>query len=151
MGKRNKDRTSTFEVERNHNYTISVKDSKGRVLNFRDMLGSDLEYIETCLTSTENGERSIDFDGMVKILNHLNTDHFAVSHLPKRIIIQLFKSVNEHIITNYIPKQTWLRYCYAIQNGSFANLAAMEAVPMTKFIAMVQIHQDAIETLNKNT
>jgi len=42
-------RKNEFEVIRNHNYTITIKDQKGRKINFRDITGEDLEYLDLIL------------------------------------------------------------------------------------------------------
>jgi len=67
--------------------------------------------------------------------------------LTRKTIAQLFSCVKENILCNYLPKYKWLQICYGIQNGSFAGVSLMEAVPMTKFVAMAQIHKEAIDSM----
>jgi hypothetical protein len=140
-----------FLVTRNCDYTITICDSKSRRLSFRDISGKDLEFLESCMTgSSEDGENKLTFEGLISILNFLNLQNLNFTFFPKRITLQIFNCVKEHILCNYITKYNWLGYCYAIQNGSFVGVSEMEKVPMTKFIAMIQVHKDAIEAINKD-
>ena len=142
-----------FEVIRNPNYTISVIDQAGRVFIFSDICGSDLELLESILNpeATEKEEPiSLSMDGIIAILNLLNTQKFDFIYLPRRIIFKIFSIIKEHILCNYVSKANWLKICYGIQNGSFCNVLAMESVPMSKFMAMHQIHKEAIDNMNKD-
>lgn len=65
-------------------------------------------------------------------------------------IRDLYLSVQEHILKSYMPKEAWLRNCYAVQNGSFQSLTDMELVPMSKFVAMCQIHKQAMDQMENN-
>lgn len=136
---------NNLEVIRNYDYTITIKDNKNKGLVFRDICGSDLEAMEFFL----QGKERISFDGLIQILNYLSVNKLNFSLLPQSISIQIFNLLNEHILCNLMPKYDWLRKCFVMQNGSFANLLEMEKVPMTKFVAMMQVHQDAIEAINK--
>lgn len=71
--------------------------------------------------------------------------------LSPRVIQSLFNELTTHVLKNYVSKENWLRQCYSIQNGSFQNLEAMESVPMSKFAAMCQIHQQAIEQITPDS
>jgi len=142
-----------FKVIRNPNYTISVIDQAGRVFIFSDICGSDLELLESILNpeATEKEEPiSLSMDGIIAILNLLNTQKFDFIYLPRRIIFKIFSIIKEHILCNYVSKANWLKICYGIQNGSFCNVLAMESVPMSKFMAMHQIHKEAIDNMNKD-
>jgi hypothetical protein len=72
---------------------------------------------------------------------------FKLSALTKRTIIGIFETLKEEILSNYISKIQWLKYCYGIQNASFINLAHMETVPMSKFVVMVKIHEEAVDQI----
>ena len=142
-----------LKVVRNHNYTISVIDQVGRVFIFSDIRGNDLELLESILNpeATEKEEPiSLGMDGVIAILNLLNTQKFDFIHLPRRTIFKIFSIIKEHILCNYVSKANWLKICYGIQNGSFCNVLAMESVPMSKFMAMYQIHKEAIDNMNKD-
>ena len=142
-----------FEVIRNPNYTISVVDGMGRAFIFSDICGSNLELLESILNpeATEKEEPiSVSMEGIVAILNLLNTQEFDFICLPRRIIFKIFSVIKEHILCNYVSKTNWLKICYGIQNGSFCNVSAMESVPMSKFMAMYQIHKEAIAAMDKN-
>lgn len=142
-----------LEVIRNPNYTISVIDGVGRAFIFSDICGSNLELLESILNpeATEKEEPiSLDLEGIIAILNLLNTQEFDFICLPRRIIFKIFSVIKEHILCNYVSKTNWLKICYGIQNGSFCNVSAMESVPMSKFMAMYQIHKEAIAAMDKN-
>lgn len=141
-----------FSVTRNHNYTISVYDAKGRKIDFRDITGEDLEFLDLIIGDTESGEsKHLSFDDLVSVLETLSVRDLDFRKLTQRTLIRLFEVIKEHILCNYMTKYAWLKQCYNIQNGSFVGLAQMEGVPMTKFIAMIQVHQEAIESINKTT
>lgn len=137
----------------NHDYTVSVIDSKNRELSFRDLRGSDLEFIDSVFKNEEDESkaRELELDHIVSILSAFCVKSVDFKSLPRRVILEIFDKVREHILCNYIPKYDWLRQCYSIQNGSFAKVSAMEEVPMSKFIAMVQIHNAAVEAVNNPT
>lgn len=157
MGKEN-----NFTVTRNYNYTITISDSKNRKLHFRDICGKDLEFLESCMVNSsdkkiegedkiaETNENKLTFEKLVLILNFLNTQKIDFNNFSRRIVLKIFACVNEHILCNYMTKYFWLSYCYAIQNGSFFGVLEMERVPMTKFIAMTQVHKEAVEAINKD-
>lgn len=140
-----------LEVIRNHDYTITVKDSKGRKINFRDITGEDLEYLDSVLDGEgedlQEGQKRISFEDIQKIIDYLNLDGIRSGSLTQRTIVRVFNCIKEHILCNYIPKYSWLKTCYGIQNGSFVNVLDMEKVPMTKFIAMAQIHKEAVDSI----
>lgn len=144
-----------FEVIRNHNYTITIKDQKGREINFRDITGEDLEYLDLILDNQgekdlKEEQRRVSFEEIQKIIDHLNLDGINSGALTQKNIIKVFNCIKEHILCNYMPKYSWLKTCYGIQNGSFMNILDMEKVPMTKFIAMTQIHKEAIDSVKNN-
>lgn len=133
----------------NYNYTISVIDSKNSELSFRDLRGSDLEFIDFVLKGEEDGsgENELTLDQIVNILSILCVKNVDFKSLPRRTIYEIFSEIKKHILCNYIPKYDWLKQCYSIQNGSFAEVSVMEEVPMSKFIAMIQIHNAAVEAV----
>lgn len=142
----------SLSVRRNHNYTISVIDSKQREISFRDIKGSDLEYLDSIISPEGNNEtKELSLDQVVDILSTLCTREIDFKDLPQRIIVQIFHHVRENLLCNYMSKYEWLRRCYVMQNGSFAGVSAMEDVPLSKFAAMVQIHQDAVEAIRNET
>lgn len=124
-------------------------DGAGRSVSFRDITGKDLEMLDLVMRGSENNVRS---GYVLDILSTLCTNSNAnFNKLPPRIIRVLYNELTTHILKNYIPKENWLRQCYSIQNGSFQNLESMEMVPMSKFVAMCQIHQEAIDQINNST
>ena len=136
----------------NHDYTISVIDSQHREVSFRDLRGSDLELVDSLLRGDDESKaEELSLDQIVSILSTLCVKKVDFKSLPRRTIIEIFNKVREHILCNYMPKHNWLRQCYSIQNGSFSGVLEMEKVPMSKFIVMIQIHNDAAETVNKPT
>jgi hypothetical protein len=140
-----------LKVVRNHNYTISLIDRNGKTLSFRDISGRDLEFLENSFNKDEKTQKNyLTFESIINLLNLLNVEKIDFQNYPKRICFAIFKAINEHILCNYMPKYDWLKNCYALQNGSFTGLAVMEEVPMTKFIAMTQVHKEAIDSINNN-
>jgi hypothetical protein len=144
-------RKNELRVERNHDYTISVIDKKGSKLVFRDITGADLEFLDKVLEPDEEGKVALDFETLEKILALLVVGDYNFYKFPKRIVGNIFNCVTEHILCNYIKKYNWLEACYGIQNGSFMSVLEMEKVPMTKFMAMIEIHQAAVDRINKET
>jgi len=139
-----------FIVERNHDYTISIKDSKNNILIFRDITGNDLEFLDKLLEQESEEESiSLSFSELEKILSRLVIGNINFYKFPKRIVKDIFDCVTEHILCNYIKKYNWLEACYGIQNGSFVNMAEMEKIPMTKFMAMAEIHKAAVDSIKK--
>jgi len=140
-----------FEVIRNHDYTITIRDKRGREINFRDITGEDLEYFDVILDNEgedlKEEQKRISFEDIQKIIDYLNIDGINSGTLTQKTIIRIFNCIKEHILCNYVPKYSWLKACYGIQNGSFMNVLNMEKVPMTKFIAMTQIHKEAIDSM----
>lgn len=141
-----------FDVIKNYNYTITLRDKRGRELNFRDICGNDLEFLEKIFETNEEGEetRRISFDNLVSILELINTNSVDFKNFPQRITVKIFQVIQENILINYMPKYDWLIRCFSIQDGSFCGVSEMEKVPMTKFIAMCQIHKDAIELIKND-
>lgn len=143
-----------FEVIRNHDYTITIRDSKKRDIVFRDITGQDLEYLDLILDNEgqeiNDEQKRISFEDIQHILDLLSVKNINFGLLTHGTIIGIFNCIKEHILCNYIPKYSWLKACYGIQNGSFVNVLEMEKVPMTKFIAMTQIHKDAMDAIKND-
>lgn len=115
-------------------------------MSFRDITGKDLEMLD--LVMGESGE-NVNPDHVLDILHLLCTNkNPQFKKFPPRIIRTLYTELTTHILKNYIPKENWLRQCYSVQNGSFQGVEVMEMVPMSKFVAMCQIHQEAIDQIN---
>lgn len=136
-----------FDVVREDNYTITVLDSKKRSIKFRDITGKDLEFLEKLLGSEEN--KSLQIKDVIAILKRINISEIEITRLTNTDIVSLFSVVSENILCNYMPKIKWLEVCYALQNNSFVALEFFECQPMTKVMAMIQVHQAAIERLKK--
>ncbi len=132
----------------NPNYTVTVSDGGGRKLVFRDITGNDLEYLDTLLGGDEPSLTSRDVIGLLGVLSVPPGLNFG--RLVPSAIRDLYLSVQTHILKSYMPKEAWLRSCYAVQNGSFSNIADMERVPMSKFVAMCQIHKQAMDQMENN-
>jgi hypothetical protein len=140
----------SLSVKRNHNYTISVVDSMQREIIFRDIKGSDLEYLDF-LSKEEDGKIVLSFEQVISILSLLCVKNVDFKKLPQRISMQIFQHIKTQLLCNYMSKYDWLRRCYAMQNGSFYGILAMEEVPMNKFVAMSQIHQEAMDSIENPT
>lgn len=135
-----------YSIVRNHNYTISVSDRNGKTIIFRDITGVDLEFLEKHLDSKEG----LDSEGVLGILDLLCESNIPFMKLTPRVLKELFEIVAKEILCNYVPKMKWLEICYALQNNSFVALGFFESQPMTKVMAMVQVHQNAIEEMKKS-
>lgn len=123
-------------------------DGSGRELRFRDITGNDLEYLDS-LFDTES--ETISGSDISAILEHLCTRPLRAAKLTPKTIRSLYHSLREHILCNYMSKETWLKQCYSIQNGSFQGVREMETVPMSKFTAMCMIHKEAMDQIkNEN-
>ena len=113
----------SLSVRRNHDYTITVVDSKNREISFRDIKGSDLEYLDSVLKGGDDEEpKEIKFDQVVDILSRLCIREIDFKDLTQRTIVRIFDHIKEQLLCNYMSKYDWLRQCYAIQNGSFAGI-----------------------------
>lgn len=142
----------SLSTRRNHDYTISVIDSSFREISFRDIKGSDLEFFDSLIggESPDKPEtKELTLDQVITMLSRLCTRKLNFRSLSQKTIIDIFEQIKEHVLCNYMPKYNWLRQCYNIQDGSFAQIQAMEQVPMSMFVVMIQIHNDAIEAMNK--
>lgn len=130
----------------NYDYTVSCIDSNDNKIVFRDIVGSDIELIDSVLED----KKTLSPESVIKILDTLKVskEPDRISQLTPRTIRCLYKHVSENILINYLNKESWLRQCYSIQNGSFQNLAEMEKVPMSKFAAMCLIHKEAIDEMS---
>lgn len=124
----------------NYDYTISIFIGSEELI-FRDLCGKDLEYIEYILGDSDK----ISFSKMCLIIKYLYLGKKNILSLPARKIPRIFEIIQEKILCNFMPKVTWLEYCYAIQNSSFSNLESMEFQPLNKFRVMCDIHERAIE------
>jgi hypothetical protein len=143
-----------LDLKRNHDYTISVVDVNKRELVFRDMTGGDLEFFDYILKydpeEKAKEDTSLSFDDICTILNKLlvRPHGFTIGKLTKPTIYEVFVLVRENILCNYLPKVIWLKYCYGMQNSSFANLKQMESVPMSKFVVMAEIHAEIVSNIS---
>lgn len=139
-------RTVELGTVRNPNYTVSCIDSREQVVSFRDIRGSDLEYLESKLGGDDATITSTD---AIEILSYLSTRaDLNFNRFTPATIRALYQSISENILCSYMTKETWLRQCYAVQNGSFQNIDAMESVPLSKFVAMCHIHKEAMDQMN---
>lgn len=138
----------SLSARKNSDYTVSVFDSRSREIRFRDIRGSDLEYLDSLLGE---GNSELTLDQVTEVLSELCTKNANFKNLTQRTIIQIFEIVKEHILCNYMTKIDWLRRCYGIQNGSFAGVSDMEKIPLSKFTVMSQIHLEAIENIKTPT
>jgi hypothetical protein len=134
-------------VKTNHDYTVTCTDGRGVSVSFRDMTGNDIEFLEDMVS--EDG-KSVNPESVIKILDRLKISPVpaSVMKLTPRAIQSLYEALSEHVLCNYVNKETWLKQCYSIQNGSFQNVSEMEKVPMSKFAAMCLIHKEAIDQMN---
>lgn len=134
-----------YSVIREHNYTISIVDRKGNKLSFRDITGKDLEFLEKYIDE----EESLTIDGVIDILKRINLSKIGIEKLTPRVIKEVFEIVGKEILCNFITKFKWLEVCYALQNNSFVAIDYFESQPMTKVMAMIQVHENAIAEMNK--
>tara|TARA_S200002703_G_scaffold83223_1_gene71663 strand:+ start:2916 stop:3350 length:435 start_codon:yes stop_codon:yes gene_type:complete len=134
-----------YSVIREHNYTISVVDRKGNKLSFRDITGRDLEFLEEYIDE----EKDLTIESVINILKRINLSEIKIERLTPRVIKEVFEIVGKEILCNFITKFKWLEVCYALQNNSFVAIDYFESQPMTKVMAMIQVHENAIAEMNK--
>jgi hypothetical protein len=134
-----------YSLSREHNYTILITDKNKKSLSFRDITGEDLEYLERFF---QEG-KTLSVEETISILELVNVSDVRISKLTLRVIREVFDIVTEEILCNYMPKFKWLEVCYALQNNSFVALKFFESQPMTKVMAMIQVHQNAIAEMKK--
>lgn len=137
---------ANLKIRINSNYTVTCIDGRGNQVSFRDITGNDLEYLDTMLAGDEPTLTSRDVIGLLGTLSVRPGVNFG--GLVPMTIRSLYMAVQENILKSYMTKEAWLKNCYAIQNGSFQNLANMEHVPMSKFVAMCQIHKEAMDQMD---
>lgn len=135
-----------YKIVRNYNYTISIIDRNGHELMFRDITGKDLEFLERFF-----GEQvELTFDNIIEILEFVNASKVNIRKLTQRVIKEVFEIVIREIFCNFMPKFKWLEVCYGLQNNSFVALDFFETQPMTKVMAMIQVHQNAIAEIKQS-
>jgi hypothetical protein len=133
----------------NYDYTISCEDRKGTQIVFRDIAGSDIEFLDHIIGKKE---KFLSTSDVISILERIRiSPQIPLSYLTPKILKTLYSCVSKNILCNYINKEVWLRQCYSIQNGSFQGISEMEKVPMSKFIAMCTIHKEAMDQINTPT
>jgi hypothetical protein len=140
------EKKNDFKVVKEYNYTISIYDTKGRSINFRDITGRDLEFLEHILED----KKSLPIKDLILILDKLNTTDKKVSNLTKKDFTKVFKLVNENILCNFLPKFEWLELCFLLQGKSFTFIKDFEDQPMTKFMAMVEIYKKRDKVASPN-
>lgn len=135
-----------YSVKREHNYTITIKDRRDNSLRFRDISGNDLEFLERFFG--ENKE--LTFDDIIVLLELVSISKVSIKKLTQRVILEVFEIVAREIFCNFMPKFKFLEVCYALQNNSFVALEFLESQPMTKVMAMIQVHQNAIQEIKQS-
>ena len=136
-----------YVVEREYNYTIAITDRKGKSLHFRDITGKDLEFLERYLGEEQ---KDISFDDVILLIEHVSVTQGVIRKLTPVVIKEIFGILVKEIFCNFMPKFKFLEVCYYLQNSSFVALDFFESQPMTKVMAMIQIHQSEVEKINKS-
>lgn len=131
--------SNKYSIVREYNYTVSILDSRENKITFRDITGADLEFFERFF----NAKKELKIDDIIEILEFINVSKIQISKLTPRVIKDLFEIVAKEILCNFMPKFKWLEVCYYLQNNSFVALNFFESQPMTKVMAMIQVHQNA--------
>lgn len=107
-----------------------------------------MEYLDLLLSSSKSSLTSLE---VIELLSMVSVDpEIPFGTLVPRAIRGLYSELQKHIFCNYMDKETWLRQCYSIQNGSFQGLRDMERVPMSKFVAMCTIHKQAMDQMQND-
>lgn len=135
-----------YVIKREHNYTISIEDKNKKRLVFRDITGQDLEFLERFI----NEEKELSVEDVIKILELLNVSNISIRKITPRIIKEIFEIVAKEILCNFMTKLQWLEVCYALQNNSFVALSFFESQPMTKVMAMIQVHKKAVDGIKSS-
>jgi len=136
-----------YTVTREYNYLITILDRRGNRLQFRDITGKDLEFLERYFSE---GEKQIVYEDLVGIIEHVSTRPELIRKLVPRVVKEIFDILSKEVFCNFMPKFKFLEVCYYLQSNSFVALDFFESQPMTKVMAMIQIHQSEIENINKS-
>lgn len=136
-----------YTITREYNYLITILDRRGNRLQFRDITGKDLEFLERYFSE---GEKQIVYEDLVGIIEYVSTRPELIRKLVPRVVKEIFDILSKEIFCNFMPKFKFLEVCYYLQNNSFVALDFFESQPMTKVMAMIQIHQSEIENINKS-
>lgn len=135
-----------YTVKREHDYTISVIDRNNNHLSFRDITGKDLEFLERFFEKN----KKLEINEAIEILERINLSKIRIKKLTPRVISEIFEIALKEILCNFMTKFQLLEVCYALQNNSFVAIEFFESQPMTKIMAMIQVHQNAIAEIKKS-
>ena len=135
-----------YLVTREPDYTISVKDRNSKTICFRDITGKDLEILERFFEE----DKKLTADDVINVLELINISNIPIKRLTPKVIKEVFEITSKEIFCNFMPKIKWLELCYALQNNSFVAIDFFESQPMTKVMAMLQVHQNAIAEIRKS-
>ena len=79
-----------FKVVREYNYVITIYDKKKRKIQFRDITGKDLEFLERILGEEKEG--GLELKDAISILEKINVTPIKISRLTKKDILQIIIS-----------------------------------------------------------
>lgn len=136
-----------YTIIREYNYRITIIDRNDNSLQFRDITGKDLEFLERYLGEEA---KEIKFEDVITVIEHISVSPDRIKKLVPKVIKELFDILIREILCNFMPKFKFLEVCYHLQNSSFVALDFFESQPMTKVMAMIQIHQSEVEKINKS-
>ena len=136
-----------YTIAREYNYKVTITDRNNNSLQFRDITGKDLEFLERYLGEEA---KEIKFEDVITIIEYVSISTNTVKKLTPKVIKELFDILIREIFCNFMPKFKFLEVCYHLQNSSFVALDFFESQPMTKVMAMIQVHQSEVEKINKS-
>lgn len=81
-----------------------------------------------------------------------NRVFYDIYKFPIKFVYSIFKIYLSEIVSKeYIDKLSWLKGAYYMQKSSFRDVSLLEKIPMNKFLAMLNIHKEAVEHARQQT
>lgn len=139
-----------MQIAENYDYTYSISDNlDSRQLQFRDITGNDLEFIEYLFDSKSSID-STDFCELIIKRFCLNIGNDGFISLPLKFLRDCVKVYIDSVINkHFISKLDWLEILFYLNNQSFSGFDKYENMPMEKFLAMKRILIKHNERLNQ--
>ena len=148
-------KNTKVEFEYDYTYKISFEYSQSQYsIRLRDLRGTDLEFYERLFVDPDDDEQSntpnmyLPTSFEEKFICVQRLCDISIKSLPPKVVNRLFYVAAQEIFYNFMSKSTWLRYCYALQNGRIYSLE-LEKEPMTKFLTICDIHREHVSKTNQ--
>lgn len=124
-----------YKVSQNHNYNFVLEQDGVPIVEFRDLRGSDLEYVETLLE--DYADRATTQIILLCELLCVEPSQLNFNRVPYRLITIIYTHLLKYILSNcYMKKSDWYKMTYFIGGKSLSNVLAFEQVPISKMLNM---------------